>query len=220
MDPSRLRFRLIAGYEVPEGSPSSAADRNPVTWVPTLVAAFNSGYKLRDRVGGYFVGGTTVSPLRPGMASLVLLADGSLRIGAWGDGLSMTPDTVAVRQNLPPLVQDGISRATAADTPRTWGIANGNRARVNRSALGELADGSFVFEFGHDVTALDMASGLVAIGARFEIDLDMNTSWPTGFVYRRAAGKVVGTAINPSVVRPPSIYLQQFKKDFLAVSSR
>ena len=220
MDPSRLRFRVVPGYAVPEGSPATKADTRPSTWVPTMLAGFDSGYKLSDHVGGYYYLGRTVAPLRTGLASLVTHADGSLTVGVWGGDVRMNPDTVMVRQNLRPLVSDGVARAKATDGPRVWGIANGNRARVNRSALGRLPDGSLVFVYAHDATAADLAGTLVRLGVVEAVDLDMNVSWPTGFVYSHVGGRTTGTKINPHVVRPPSTYLSRFKKDFVVVSAR
>jgi hypothetical protein len=220
MDPARLRFRYVPGYAVPEGSPATKADSTPSTWVPQMLAGFDSGYKLSDHVGGYYYRGRTVAPLRAGLASLVIGTDGSLSVGTWGRDISMTPTTLVVRQNLGPLVLDGVSQAKATDRPRTWGISNGNRPRANRSALGRLPDGSLVFVFAHDVTAAGLADALVSLGVREAIDLDMNISWPTGFVYSHEGGKVVGHKINPHIVRSPSTYLSRFKKDFVVVQPR
>ena len=217
MDPSRLRFRFVPGYRYPEGSPASAADRTPSTWVPRMVAAFNSGYMLKDHVGGYYYLGRTVVPLRAGLATFVIHKDGTLAVGVWGRDLGMTPDTLVVRQNLPPLVLDGVSRASVHDGPRTLGISNGNLPRANRSALGRLADGSFVFVYAHDVTAATLGQTLVSVGVREAMMLDMNISWPTGYVYSHVGGQVVGARINHWTVRPPSTYLTRFKKDFIAV---
>ncbi len=217
MDPSRLRFRFVPGYRYPEGSPASAADRTPSSWVPRMVAAFNSGYKLADHVGGYYYLGRAVVPLSAGLASLVVHKDGSLAVGVWGRDLAMTADTLVVRQNLRPLVVGGVSQASVHDGPRTWGISNGNRPLANRSALGRLANGSFVFVYAHDVTAATLGHTLVSLGVREAIMLDMNISWPTGFVYSHAGGHVVGRRINHWTIRPPSTYLTRFKKDFIAV---
>ena len=220
MDPSRLRFRVVPGYAVPEGGPATKADSTPSTWVPQMLAGFDSGYKLSDHVGGYYYAGRTVAALRTGFASLVTHSDGSLTVGTWGVDVSMTPDTVMVRQNLRPLVSGGVARAQAFDGPRVWGISNGNRAKANRSALGRLPDGTLVFVYAHDVTAAGLAGVLVSLGVVEAIDLDMNVSWPTGFVYSHVGGRTIGTKINPNVVRPPSTYLTRFKKDFVVVSPR
>jgi hypothetical protein len=132
----------------------------------------------------------------------------------------MTADTVIVRQNLRPIVIAGVAQARASDRPRVWGISNGNRAAANRSALGRLPDGTLVFAYAHDATAASLARVLVSVGVVEAIDLDMNVSWPTGFVYSHIGGRTVGAKINPHIARPPSTYLTRFKKDFVVVSAR
>ncbi|HET7901057.1 MAG TPA: hypothetical protein VFL59_07695 [Candidatus Nanopelagicales bacterium] len=220
MDPSALRFRFVPGTRVPEGSPVSAADRAPSTWTSGMLAAFDSGYKLRDHVGGYRYLGRTVAPLRPGLGAFSISSDGTLSVGVWGRDLTLSSSTVVVRENLRPLVVGGAVQASPSDSARTWGIANGNAPQVNRSALGRLADGSLVFEFGHDVTAWQMARALASIGAVDAVMLDMNRSWPTGFVYRPGSAGRDGRRIDPGIVRSPSTYLQRFTKDFVVVSAR
>jgi len=217
MDPSHLRFRYIPGTQVPEGSPATAADSTPATWVPQMLAGFDSGFKLSDHAGGYYYLGRTVAPLRNGLATMVVHRDGSLTVGVWGSDLRMTADTLAVRQNLPPLVLGGVAQTSPRDGLRTWGLPTHGQPLQNRSALGRLADGSFVFVYAHDVTAPTLASVLVKAGARMAIALDMNLSWPTGFVYAHQGGQVVGSKINRFATRQPSIYQTRFKKDFIVV---
>jgi len=220
MDPARLSFRFVPGREVPEGGVSLPQDSQPATWTKRIVAAFNGGFRLRDGVGGYWYDGHQQAALRPGYASLVINRDGSMVVGQWGTDVSMLPAVLVVRQNMLPLIAGGRSKASATDGPRKWGIANANRPTANRSALAELADGSFVFGFGHNVSAVALAEAMVAVGAQRAIMLDMNISWPTGFVYRHESGRIVGQRISPFVVRPPSSYLTRFRKDFVAVESK
>jgi hypothetical protein len=209
----------VPGTQIPEGGPRTPADGRPSTWLPHLVAAFDSGFKLSDHVGGYWYDHVTVAPLRAGLASLVVDTSGHLQVGVWGRDLTMTPTTAVVRQNLRPLVDHGISVAQPGDGVRTWGKANHDTALANRSALATLPDGALLFAYAHDVTAYQLAQTLVRLGAVEAIDLDMNRSWPTGFVYAHHGTTVVGHAISPYVVRPPSTYFSPFRKDFIAVEA-
>lgn len=220
MDPSRLSFRYVPGTRWPEGSPATTADRTPSTWTTTMVAAFNSGYKLSDHVGGYWYRGRTVSPLRAGLGTFTVDADGTLHVGVWGRDLGLTPSTVAVRQNERPLVLDGVSQASAHDGPNTWGKAVGNRRFVNRSALAVLPDGSFVFAVAEHTTASVIGAALAALHVRVAVMLDMNGTWPTGYLYRHRGGRVTGVRIAPWLHNPPSVYLTRYKKDFVVVSPR
>lgn len=215
MDASRLRFRFVPGLLVPEGGPRLPADSRPSTWVPGMVAAFNGGFKLSDHVGGYFYAGRTVSALRAGLGTFTITSAGRIAIGAWGRDVRLIPHTVVVRQNLPLLVDGFRSRTSPSDSPSTWGVANGGLWTANRSALGQLADGSVVFAYGANVGPSTMAAAMVAVRARVAMVLDMNKSWPGGFTYHHSRGKLVGRGIQPGIWHQPSVYFAPFTKDFV-----
>jgi hypothetical protein len=221
MDPSALSFRFIPGTQFPEGGPLLPADRQSATWVPRLAAAFNGAFKLRDHVGGYYYAGRIVSPLRPGLASLVVDDAGRLSVIQWGRERTSVAGVQVVRQNMGLLVDQYAAEATAHDSNSRWGWADHDTRLANRSALGELADGSLVYAFGHDVTALDLADALVQARARTAIMLDMNLAQPMGYVYWHQAGRVVGKRVLPSVYHSPSIYLAAgYYKDFVVALVR
>lgn len=221
MDPQLLSFRFIPGTQFPEGGPLLPADRRAATWVPTLAAAFNGAFKLRDHVGGYYYAGRTVSPLRPGLASLVVDDAGRLSVVQWGRERSSVAGVQVVRQNMGLLVDQFTALATAHDSNSRWGWADHDARLANRSALGELADGSLVYAFGHNVTALDLADALVHARVRTAIMLDMNLAQPMGYVYWRHAGNVLGQRVLPSVYHSPSIYLTAgYYKDFVVALVR
>jgi hypothetical protein len=219
MDPTRLRFRYVPGTLFPEGGPATAADNTPSTWLTRMVAGFNGGFMLKDHVGGYYYLGRTVAPLRPGYAAFVITKSGALSVGVWGRDLRMSPNVLVVRENLRPLVDHGVSQASPADGPRTWGLAINNAPLVNRSALGRLPNGSLIFAFGASVRASTLAASLVRAGVTEAVMLDMNVTWPTGYTYTHVAGHPHGTRINYHIVRPPTIYFTRFRKDFVAVLS-
>lgn len=220
LNPRLLDFRFIPGVQYPENSPLRAIDHHPSTWVPRFVAAFNGGYKLSDGVGGYYYNGQTVLPLRDGLASMVISDSGTLAVGVWGRDFGSRAGLETVRQNLPPLVVDGRSQATPGDGIRKWGIPANNRTYVNRSALGQLLDGTLIYVFAHDVRAYDMGLTLVRLTVRTAINLDMNGGWPAAFTYTHAAGKTVGTRIVATVFHDPSIYFDRPLKDFVVVLPR
>jgi hypothetical protein len=215
MNPRLLSFRFIPGTQYPERGPVLPADRTPSTWVPRLAAAFNGAFKLHDKVGGYFYAGVTVSPLRPGYASLVIDTQGQLTVVRWGRERGSVAGVSVVRQNMRLLVDQFVAQTSVLDTPSTWGWPLHDAPLVNRSALGELANGSLVFAYGHHLTAAAMADVLVQVRARTAVMLDMNVTQPGGFVYSHAAGKVVGRRILPAVVHPPTLYLASWIKDFV-----
>lgn len=219
LDVAHLKIRYVPGFKYPEGSPRSTADMTPATWVPKMVAAFDGGFKLADHVGGYYYLGAMVAPLKPGLATIVVYKNGSVRVGRWGRDLHQTTDMLMIRQNMYPLVDQGVSQTKSSDTYRTWGFTFNHRWLVNRSALGVRADGTFVFIYGHNITPSTIADYLVQAGARFAIDLDMNGYFPAGFIYRHVGSSVIGSRINPHVVHFPAIYLVPYQKDFFSVQS-
>jgi hypothetical protein len=220
IDPTAVSFRLIPGKKVPEGSPVLPADNVPSTWIPRMVAAFNGGFLLTDGVGGYYYARRLVRPLVSGLAAFEITSNGRLSVGAWGRDLRLTPQTVAVRQNLPLLVDNHQSRIAPTDKPRTWGEANGGLWTANRSALGQLDDGSLVFAYGHELRPAAMAQAMLQVGARAAMVLDMNKSWPGGFVYSHLAGHIAGQRIQRLEYHSPSVYYARFTKDFVAVLRR
>ncbi len=219
MDPAFLRFRFIPGYTWPEHSPRTKADHDPTTWLGSMIAAFNGAYKLSDKAGGYYYRGKRVAPLRNGLASMVFYKDGSLQVGVWGVDVQMTPNVLAVRQNLKPIVRNGVSQTRASDRALTWGRTITKDPYTNRSALGVLADGTLVFLFAHAATPSMLAADLVAVGAQVAIALDMNGLWPTGYLYRHHGATIIGSKINPNIVRSPKIYYDTLNKDFVVVQS-
>ena len=230
LDPTKLSFRYVPGYEYPEKSPRMAQDKQPATWLPGLTAAFNGAFHLRDNAGGYYYDGITVRPLRPGLASIVTGADGSMHVVVWADYMTAQPATVAIRQNLPPLVSGGVPQATSHDGNAKWGLANDGLPHANRSALGETADGALVFAYGHEVTAEAIGAALVQAGVQTAATLDMNKSWPTGYYYDAPSSassaptssppKPVGHRIQAAIQRDPSTYFSPFKKDFFVAIAR
>ena len=217
MNPDLLSFRYIPGYQYPERSPVHSADRKPATWVSKMVAAFNGGFHLADNVGGYYYGGRLVKPMKSNLGAFTINGRAQIQVGVWSPGTTIPTGTQVVRQNLPLLIRAGKSQAKPSDGVSTWGIVTYRRPQANRSALGQLNDGSLVFAVAHETTAAVLGSALTHVGVRTAVMLDMNGSWPTGFVYDHRAhmGRPIGHKITPTIVRPPSTYYTQFKKDFV-----
>ena len=220
MDAQALTFRYIPGYQYPEGSPQRSIDHEPSTWVPSMVAAFNGGFHLRDDVGGYFYEGQLVKRLRPGLASLDITTAGRISVGVWDHTINSTSGFEVIRQNLPPLVRHGRAQAYPGESNSAWGQSNGGISTANRTALGELRDGTVVFAYGSDVQAYELADALVRVGVRTAVMLDMNKSWPTGFYYvPNGSSAPHGHRILPLIWREPTTYFHQFKKDFIVAES-
>ena len=180
-----------------------------------LLAAFNGGFKLSAGAGGYMQQGHTISPLRPGFASLVIDRSGQARIGVWGRGLPAPGEAVySVRQNLRPLVLNGRPTAASADWT-VWGATLGGGAYVARSAIGQDAAGDLIYAASMSAVPADLAAALAGRGARTAMELDINPEW----VQLDAAGTPGGalTAEIPGQYRPSGQYLAGWTRDFFAV---
>jgi hypothetical protein len=144
---------------------------------------------------------------------------GGFKVGAWGSpGFTSTSGALAIRQELLPLiVKNGAAVPAANACPDCWGGTDNHALKVRRAAVGVRADGSVVFAYGYDVTARTLAQGLVSAGVRNAVVLDMNLTWPTGFVY---TGYHRGHRIHPQIMRDPSTYYTRFKRDFVVALPR
>ncbi|MHB8594396.1 MAG: phosphodiester glycosidase family protein, partial [Acidimicrobiales bacterium] len=178
MDTRLLRATLYSGSYIPGGGPWH--DTAPITKsaAQSLVAAFNSGFRIKDAEGGYYAEGKTVVPLRIGDASFVIYADGTATVGEWGRDASMAPDVVAVRQNLHLLVDGGkpVPGLDANDTTQ-WGFTLGNAIFVWRSGVGVTADGALVYVGGPGLNITTLADCLARAGAVRAMELDINSEW-------------------------------------------
>ena len=194
---------------VQAGPAVSAAER------PRLLAAFNGGFLLRSRAGGYAQEGHVFRTLRHGLASLVIDRSGHARIGVWGVTVPTPGESVySVRQNLWPLVLNG------KRTPETgkwwrWGGTIGKVEYVARSAVGQNAAGDLLYVASMSTTPTDLANVLASHGAQIGMELDINPEW-VQLDTARAPGGLLTAAI-PRQVRSPSQYLAGWTRDFVAV---
>lgn len=226
MDPMLLRMQLYAGAQVPGvGGPLSPMAPISSTAAKTLTAAFNAGFLMSDAYGGFYLNGQTAIPLRPGGASLVIYSNGTATVGAWGTNVTMTPNVVAVRQNLSLLVNNGapVPGLNANDTTQ-WGATLGGQVYVWRSGIGVTANGALVYVGGPGLNITSLANLLVRAGAVRAMELDINTDWVNYFTFAPAAGQLAspanGSALLGDMVRPVSRYFGPTNRDFFTMSVR
>ena len=226
MDPLLLAGRYYAGAQVPDvggpWSPKAPISPNAAT---TLSAVMNLGFRTHASEGGFYLDGRTAIPLRQGAASFVLYADGTATVGAWGRNVTMTPQVVAVRQNLSLLVDHGapVPNLNANDTT-VWGATLGNQIYVWRSGIGVTANGALVYVGGPGLNITTLANLLVRAGAVRAMELDINTDWVNFFSFSLppgvAASPANGSKLLPDMVRPVGRYFGPTNRDFLTMSVR
>ena len=235
MDTRLLRAQLYSGSKSPGGGPFEFTAPVQPAQATTLVAAFNGGFMMNAAQGGYYTEGRTVVPLVAGAASLVIYANGSVTVGAWGTDVSMTPDVVAVRQNLVPLVAGGqpTAQATSPDW-RAWGATCGATSCSStvpgienqwRSGAGVTADGALVYAAGPALTPLQLAQLLVHAGVIRGMELDINPNWPVLATYDPSPPNGLAAPSNGSTLQPNSVqnaatfFNPAWARDFITMSA-
>ena len=179
MNSKLLSFNLYASSLMPGGGPYFHTSPVSPSDSMNLVAAFNSGFKMGDSHGGYYIDGRAVSPLINGQASAVISSDGSLNVGSWGTEIPMTPTVVAVRQNLTLLVDNGaVNPATSSAPYESWGVTWPGGPTTKRSAVGVTANGAVLFGAGSTLTVAQLAQAMAAGGAVRAMSLDQNSYYP------------------------------------------
>jgi hypothetical protein len=216
-----VRYRLHGGSADPgypaisglRGGPAvHGAERH------ALLAAFNGGFLLSVRAGGYEQEGHLISPLARGVASLVIDRSGTATIGRWGHGLPRPGEAVySVRQNLRLLVSRGHPTAAAANWG-VWGSTLGGGEYVARSALGQDAAGNLIYAASMSASPAALATALVHVGAQRAMELDINPEWVQLDVARQPGGRL--RAAIPGQARPPGQYLSGWTRDFITVLAR
>ncbi|GAA4848698.1 phosphodiester glycosidase family protein [Actinomycetospora corticicola] len=222
MDPTIVRGTLHPGSEDPGGTWSVPSSIDPQEQ-RTVVAAFSAGFRLQgDSHGGWYLDGREARPLVPGAASLVVRRDGTTDVGAWGSEVSMSPDVVAVRQNLIPLVDQGVVNPTCATGGTAeWGSTVGQAAYINRSAFGVTATGAEVYVGGPALSVCTLGEILRSAGVVRGMELDINPAWVSG-AYFHPTGNPRPDAFQlfPGEQVGAQHYLQTSSRDFLSFDLR
>ncbi|HWE69074.1 MAG TPA: phosphodiester glycosidase family protein, partial [Acidimicrobiales bacterium] len=226
MDTKLLHATLYSGSQIPGGGPFTHTAPVQATAANSLVSAFNAGFLSGQSNGGYYTDGKTLTPLRAGAASAVIYSDGTMTVADWGRDATLTPNVVAVRQNLDLIVDGGqpVPGLNASDTTQ-WGNTLGGAVYVYRSGLGVTASGALVYVGGPGLNITDLANLLVRAGATRAMELDINTDWVNYSYYSPtspygAATPDNGTMLLPQMTGTAGRYFASYwARDFFTMSS-
>lgn len=212
------RFVLHPGNQDPGNlSQWSQPDHISATARPSLLATFNGGFKLKDATGGYYDHGKQAGQLVNGAASLVIYNDGHATVGTWGVDVKLTSDVAYVRQNLQPLIANGVIASNLdAHVQSTWGATVGGSMAVWRSGLGVTSAGDLVYVMGDALSVTALADLLHRAGAVNAMQLDINRAW-ISFMYYRDHGGTLTPRKMGTFQRPANRYFQPTSRDFIAV---
>ena len=164
MDPSAVRFALIAGTKQPAGHAGTSGAEVPPSLQSTLLAAFNLGFKMGDTPGGALEEGLSAGALQAGLATIVVHTDGTATVGEWGRDVTLGPDVAAVRQNLHLIVDGGQVVPGLVDDPaHQWGKLSW-LLPAWRSGVGVDASGHLIYAGGNQLTLDALAQALHQAG--------------------------------------------------------
>jgi hypothetical protein len=219
MDTTLLKSVYVPGLQEPGGStPQAWGAQIPLDRRSSLVAAFNSGFKLEAALGGVFTDGVTVKPLVDGKASFVIDKFGKASVGAWGRDFTMSANIATVRQNLDLIVDNGQPAPGLPDNADgAWGATVGNRTFVWRSGVGVDAHGGLIYVAGPSLSAVTLAVLLQRAGAVRAMELDINPDWTTAYYFTSDnpnPALVTGNKLLPDMARAGDRYLQPGERDF------
>ncbi|HWD06297.1 MAG TPA: hypothetical protein VG674_28040 [Amycolatopsis sp.] len=218
LNQSLVRTRLFAGTKDP-GGPGPAAI--PADMQHSLVAAFNSGFKLKDCNGGFYLDGKTVKPLRDGMASVVIDDAGRVSVAQWGRDAKMNPHLTAVRQNLDLVIDHGAPVPGLQLNPAGhWGSASNQYQYTWRSGLGTDRAGNLIYVGGTGLTLRTLANAMVQAGIQQGMELDIHSPMVTFDSYRPDDPHLGATKLLPTMPGSLNRYLEADQRDFFATTLR
>ena len=213
---------LVGGTREPGGPSWLGGAQVSQGDIPKLVATFNSGWKMSDTRGGFYLAGRSAGQLRAGQASLVIDDTGAATVGQWARDVSMNPHVVAVRQNLALIVDRGRPvDGLAGNSGKRWGSYENQHQYTWRSGVGVDAAGDLIYVAGANLTLPTLALALADAGVVRAMELDIHSalvsfaSWTPSL-----PGHVVPTKLLPGMERPAGRYLTADQRDFFYLTLR
>jgi hypothetical protein len=215
IDPALFTAALFNGTGTPGGSGWHNGDRVPAAAVPALRIAFNGGFLFKHITGGYVTEDRTAKPLANGQATLAIANDGRMSIGILGRDIQDDGSWLSLRQNLPPIVENGAS--SIGRYPGTYWGDNFHHVEANfRSAICTRDDGRLMYVTMGMVRIGTLAETLPKFGCRLGMELDINGHWPQ-FVWFTGGGQhPVGHLLDQRMWKPNRV-LTGSEKDFVAL---
>lgn len=213
------RFELIAGTQQPGGAPGAAGGHIPDRALSSVLAVFNSGYKMSDTPGGALIEGHQTRQMITGLATLAIRKDGTATVGEWGRDLNAAEGYIALRQNLHLVVDHG-QPVPGLNTNRAghWGSVR-NALPTWRSGIGVTATGDLVYVAGNNLTLEVLGASLIHAGAVTGMELDIHKHMVNLNLFTHE-GKLVGHKLLADMPTSASRYLTTDQRDFVMVTRR
>ncbi len=229
MDTRQLDFDMEAGVEDPKPTVGSfhGTGRIPrdLKVAKHAVAAFNGGFKTEHGHYGMMIKKRVLLPPVPSGATAVVTDDGKFGMGAWQPSRDILPDILSYRQNMDPLVEDGVLNPRQRPS---WGAVLPGQPKLvgqqtERSGLCITKARHTLYVWGDDVGPDALGKAMQLAGCDFGMHLDMNP-YHTGFVFMSFEDAQLKTGRSETLTPLMAIgnrrYIDYNPKDFFYVMLR
>jgi hypothetical protein len=183
LDMRQLELGMQAGFEDPKptiGPPGDGRLPDDPAKYRRIVATFNGAFKTTHGAYGMMVNHRVLLPPVKGGASVVVTDTGEVGLGSWPDTFEIPKNIVSFRQNLDPLVEDGVANPTGRNL---WGWQlEGESVMTHRSAICVTSAGHLYYAWGDEIDGATLGKALRQAGCSYGIHLDMNPAH-TGFIF-------------------------------------
>jgi hypothetical protein len=224
MDMRQLELGMQAGYEDPKptiGPPGDGRLPDDPAIYRRVVATFNGAFKTAHGAYGMMVNHRVLLPPVKGGASVIVTDTGEVGLGSWPNSTDIPANIVSFRQNLDPLVEDGVANPTGRNL---WGWQlEGESVMTHRSALCVTSAGHLYYAWGDELDGATLGKALRQAGCSYGIHLDMNPAH-TGFVFTDVLSpkkqKAELRIADPGMKIALDKYVRSAPKDFFYVMVR
>lgn len=183
MDMRQLELGMQAGFEDPKpltGPPGDGRLPRNKDIQDRIVATFNGAFKTTHGKYGMMVDKRVLLPPVPGAATVMVTDHEDVGLGSWPQTEDIPDDIVSFRQNLDPLVEDGVANPTGR---YIWGWQlTGTSVMTQRTALCVTPAGHLYYAFGPEIDGPTLGKALRQAGCSYGMHLDMNPGH-CGFVF-------------------------------------
>ncbi|HEY5957871.1 MAG TPA: hypothetical protein VIV60_15015, partial [Polyangiaceae bacterium] len=202
----------------PAGDGRLPDDKNTLERV---VGTFNGAFKTEHGKYGMMVQKRVLLPPVAGGATVAVDSEHEVWLGSWPKAERIPETFVSFRQNLDPLVEDGIANPTGR---QLWGWQlEGKSVMTERTALCVTPTGHLYYAWGEEIDGAMLGQGLRQAGCNYGIHLDMNPGH-CGFVFARVDDwQKHQYSLKHAVAKmsiPVDRYLRWSPKDFFYVTLR
>ena len=185
-DPAQVSLRFQTGRAEPISTTGlrgmGRIPRDPAL-LDRVVAAFNGGFQTYHGKYGVYVERRLYVPPLAGIATVVATADGRTGFGTWEAGRQIGDEILDLRQNLPPVIEDGVINPYGI---LKWGasqdVAGAVGAFTVRSGVCRVRDGYAAYFWCEFCDAPGLGRAMKLARCDYGVHLDMN-SGHSGFEF-------------------------------------